>query len=330
MRLRVLACPRCGAPLPKRAALVRVVCEYCKSEVTIERYAVKAADYRRTLDDYVGAVGPDIVTLENARFRVLERIATGHSSDVWRAERATRLSERVIIKILRDPADEPLLRNEQAVLLELANSNAKGTDFFAAFLPQRVGFGRGSGAHAGDRSSAVFREPAGFSHTLAGVQRAYPGGIDARHLVWVWRRSLELLGWLHLSGFVHGAVLPEHLLINARDHAVRLVGYSCAGRPGTPLAAVSPKDRALYPEALLNGGELSALADRTMLARVLLQAWGGNPLRAGDAIPVELANLLEREASGAGTLDAWALSEEVSAAAKHCFGAPKFVTLRLP
>ena len=329
VRLRVLVCPRCGAPLPKRAALVRVVCEYCKSEVTIERYAVKVADYRRTLQDYVGAVGPDIIAVDQARFRLLQRIATGHSADVWRAERATRLSERVIIKILRDPADEPLLQNEQAVLAELANSSAKGTDFFAAFLPQRVGFGVGSGPSGAARLSAVFREPAGFSHTLSGVQRVYPDGIDARHLVWIWRRALELLGWLHLSGFVHGAVLPEHLLINARDHALRLVGFACAGRPGARLAAISPEDQALYPESLLDGGALSTHVDRIMLARTLLQAWAGNALRAGNAIPSELGQLLEREASGAGKLDAWALSEEVSAAAKQCFGPPKFVALRL-
>ena len=330
MRLRVLVCPRCGAPLPKRAALVRVVCEYCKSEVTVERYAVKAADYRRTLAEYVGAVGPDIIVVENARFRLLERIAAGHSADVWRAERATRLSECVIIKLLREPADEPLLRNEQSVLAELGNSSAKGTDFFAPFLPQRAGFGVATGAIAAGRLTAVFREPAGFSHTLPGVQRAYPSGIDARHLVWVWRRTLELLGWVHQSGFVHGAVLPEHLLINARDHAVRLVGYSCAARPGARLVAVSPKDQALYPDSLLNSGVLSTHADRAMLARTLLHAWGGNALRASHAIPTELGGLLEREASGDQKLDAWTLSEEVSAAAKRCFGPPKFVTLRLP
>lgn len=309
---------------------MRVVCEYCKSEVTIERYAVKAADYRRTLDEYLGAVGPDVVVVDNARFRLLARIATGHSADVWRAERATRLSERVVVKILRDPEDEPLLRNELAVLRELSQSSAKGTEFFAPFLPQGVAFGIATGSAGGGRLAMVFREPAGFSHTLLGVRRAYPGGIDPRHLVWVWRRALELLGWLHLSGFVHGALLPEHLLVNARDHALRFVGFSCAARPGARLAVVSEKDQALYPEALLSGGELSAHSDRIMLARTLLQVWGGSPLHATHAMPAELAQLIEHEASGASTLEAWPLSDEVSAVAKHCFGPPKFVELRLP
>jgi hypothetical protein len=94
--------------------------------------------------------------------------------------------------------------------------------------------------------------------------------------------------------------------------------------------AVSPKDQALYPESLWGGGALSTQGDRIMLARTLLQAWGGSALRAGQGIPVELGHLLEREASGGGKQDAWALSEEVSTAAKRCFGPPKFVALRLP
>jgi hypothetical protein len=298
--------------------------------VTLERYAVKAADYRRTLEDYAQAAGSNVIVVANAPFRVLGRIATGHSTDVWLAERATRLTERVVVKILRNAEDEPLLRNEQEVLHELEQSSAQGAQFFATFLPQRAAFGVGTGEGAAGRLTAVFREPAGFSHTLLGVQRASPGGLDPRHLVWVWRRSLELLGWVHLSGFVHGSVLPEHLLLNARDHATRLVGFSCAARVGARLVAEAAKDRALYPQPVLAGEPLSAQTDLIMLARTLLRVWGGHATQAAPAMPAPLARLLEREASGLGKLGAWQLSEEVASAAKHCFGPPKFVELRLP
>lgn len=330
MRLRVLVCPRCGAPLPKRAALVRVVCEYCQSEVTVERYAVKAQDYRRTLEQYARVAGPDIIVVGNAPLRLLARIARGHSTDVWLGERATRLSERVVVKILRNPEDDPLLRNEDQVLRALEQSPAQGAEYFATFLPQRVALGVSTGQGGEPRLTAVFREAVGFSHTLLAVQKAYPDGLDPRHLVWVWRRTLELLGWIHLSGFVHGSVLPEHLLLNARDHATRLVGFACAARAGARLVAASSKDQALYPQPLLNGAPLSAQTDLIMLARMLLQVWGGHALQAAHRIPIELGRLLEREANGSGKLLAWQLSEEVAAAAKQCFGPPKFVQLRLP
>src|SRR3954467_7387545 len=94
---RVLECPRCGAPLPRRAALVRVTCEYCKSEVVFDRLPVKASDYRRSLEAYVNREPAD-VTLAGFRLRLLGRLAVGHSSDVYLANRTTRISERLLLK----------------------------------------------------------------------------------------------------------------------------------------------------------------------------------------------------------------------------------------
>jgi len=88
---RVLECPRCGAPLPRRAALVRVSCEYCKSEVVFDRLSVKASEYRRLLQSYLSDEPAD-VAVAGFRLRLLGRLAVGHSSDVFLACRTTRLS----------------------------------------------------------------------------------------------------------------------------------------------------------------------------------------------------------------------------------------------
>jgi len=328
VRLRVLECPRCGAPLPKRAALVKVVCEYCQSEITLERFAVKAAEYREALTDYSAANDPAILLVGKVPIRRLARLATGHSSDVWRAERATRLSERLVLKLLRAPADEGLLQNEQQVLKDLERSTQRGADYFTTCLPQRVAFGQTRIASAAT-TAAAFREPVGFAHTLSDLCRAFPHGVDARHIVWIWRRALEFLGWVHLSGKVHGAVLPDHLLINAPEHAVRLVGWSCAANRGSPLAVAAERDLDLYPKPLLNGGPLGPPSDLAMLARSLLVALGSRSSVAPAHVPEPLGKLLEREAASGGE-DAWRLNEEVSACAKRCFGPPQFLKLDLP
>lgn len=331
MRLRVLTCPRCGAPLPKRAALVTIVCEFCHSEVTVERYAVKADDYRRTLADYL-AEGERAAAfgVGGVPVRVLGKIASGHASDVFLAERATRLSERLVAKLLRVEADEPLMHAEQQALGVLSHSTQKGADFFSTLLPQRVAFGRVEGAGFGGRTGALFREPVGFAHSLVEVGRAYPSGCDPRHVVWIWRRALELLGFVHESGYVHGALLPEHVLVSAREHGVRFVGYSCATRSGEKLRAVSPRERGFYPEPILRGEGLTPRTDLTMLARTLLVTASGDALRAPSSMPRPLAAVLEREASGSGVESAWHLNEEVSAAARESFGPPQFVELALP
>lgn len=330
MRLRVLQCPRCGAPLPKRAALVRVVCEYCKSEVTFERYAVKASEYRGALDDYISTSNDTVLKVGGISYRLTAQLATGHSSDVWLAARATRLSERVVVKRLRNSEDAPLLQREQQALLELEQSSAQGADYFATLLPQRVAFGQGVQQGDAPALAAVFREPIGFAHTLLHVQRAYPDGADPRHLVWIWRRVLELLSWVHRSGKVHGAVLPAHILLNARDHAARLLGWSCAARAGESLSVASTADLDIYPQAVLKGAPLAPRSDLCMAARSLLKIFGQRADTVPAHFPSDLARLLEREASGAGGDDAWQVSEEVSRAARAGFGSPKFVHLVLP
>ena len=308
---------------------MKVVCEYCKSEIVLDRYVVKASEYRGALVDYLAADGPNQFEIAGAPYRLTRQLAVGHSSDVWLAERATRLSERVVIKLLRNPEDRALLEHEQQVLRTLESSTERGHDYFATLLPQRVAFGQGLRSGAAPILSAVFREPIGFSHTLLDVQRSFPSGADPRHLIWIWRRILELLSWVHRSGQVHAAVLPSHVLLNPRDHAARLVGFACAAPTGTCLSVAATTDWDVYPAAELAGGPISPRTDLVMTARALLKTFGQRADTAPAHFPPHLSTLLEREAAGAGGTDAVRLSEEVSLAARESFGAPKFVTLNL-
>jgi hypothetical protein len=324
----VLECPRCGAPLPRRAALVRVTCEFCKSEVVFDRIAVKASEYRRTLKSYRDEPKAD-VTLAGFGLRLVGRVAVGHSSDVFLARRVTRLGERLILKVLRSEADEPLAQNEQVVLEKLANSHARGTELFATLVPARAFSGKLEGGGFRSGFAAAFRQPTGFTHDLVELRRAFPGGVDPRHAVWLWRRALELLDWVHRSGLAHGAILPAHLLLDAREHSVRLVGWSCAGELGSPLSAIDPAELAFYPSAAATTPALSANADLTMLARCMLHALGGDPSSAPAGVPTALAELLLQYAAGQGTSGALELNQQVSDVARQCFGAPKFVKLEL-
>jgi hypothetical protein len=329
-RVRVLECPKCGAPLPRRALLVRLVCEYCRSEVVVDRWAVKAADYRRTLEAYNAGTGEVSIRVAGVPWRVTERVAAGHGTDVFRALRATRLVERALAKLLRAAGDEGLIRSEQAVLSELATSDKKGADYFTTLLPQPIGFGIDEGNSHRGKLVALFRDPPGFAHTLGDVSRAYPHGVDPRHVVWLWGRALELLDWVHRNGWIHGALLPAHILVDVREHGVRLVGWSCAARPGTRLAAIAGESAALYPNELLSGAGVSTRSDLTMLARALLLCAGGADGKAPSSVPPELARLLEAEARGEGGADARELGEQLRLVARGCFGKPAFVKLEMP
>lgn len=325
---RVLECPRCGAVLPRRAALVRVTCEFCKSEVVFDRLPVQARDYRRMLEAYESREHAD-VTLAGFRLRLLGRLAVGHSSDVFLATRATRITERLLVKVLRDAEDEPLLRNEQRVLAKLEASPERGTPYFTSLVPQRAFSGVLEGSGFSRPFAAAFRQPPGLAHTLAQLRERFPGGVDPRHAIWLWRRALELLDWLHRSGVVHGALLPAHILLDAREHSVGLVGFSCAGGADTPLAALDPRQADFYPAGAAPKPTLSPATDLAMLARCIVHALGGLPTRVPSHVPAPLAQLLGDQLTGNVAVAPLELSRNVSEVARECFGPPHFVKLDL-
>jgi hypothetical protein len=263
---------------------------------------------------------------------VLGLLARGESSDVFLATRARRLTERVIIKALRASEDADLLAHEWDVLSALHAGTAQGAAHFSLRLPSPVA--RGDARFADGRSgpATIVRAMAGFRHTLDDVRRAYPAGVDARHAVWIWRRILELLGWVHRNGWVHGAVLPQHVVLHAGDHGAILVGWSCAVQQGERVSAVSADCERFYAREVLDRGPATTASDVTMSARSVAYALGAN--EHGELpreVPTPIRELVEACAAGEAIAgDAWRLKDLVADAAEQVFGPPAFVPFEIP
>src|SRR5262249_44992981 len=107
-----------------------------------------------------------------------------------------------ILKIARDAADNDLVANETRVLRHLAASPLFGK--YAPYIPTLVeAFRYQQDADVTNRQANVLRFVDGL-YSLAEVARAYPAGVDPRDMVWIWRRLLVALGFLHRSGVIHG------------------------------------------------------------------------------------------------------------------------------
>jgi len=250
MRLRTRPCPNCGAPLQAEWATRVIDCDHCHARVTVEDDVVMAKGFQSALAQLELPVETREVArvhLADVPYRVLGRLAQGESSDVLLAERAHRITERVLLKVLRAPGDRDLLDAEWRALTELRRSEARGAAHFLDLLPQPIARGDVVRSDGSRSSGAALHFPSGFVHTVEDVRAAQGDALDPRHGVWIWRRLLELLGFLHESRMVHGAVLPRHVLIHARDHGARLVGYSCADQPGARLRAVVRAEASHYP-----------------------------------------------------------------------------------
>ena len=266
---------------------------------------------------------------------MLGRLAEGDSSDVFLALRDHRLTERVVAKVLRAHQDRDLFEGEWRTLDGLQRSTARGAPFFTRLLPQPVAHGEGRLGLRGDEGKrwfSLFGFPSGFVHSFGDVRAAYPNGVPATAAVWLWKRTLELVGFVHESGFVHGAILPRHLLVHARDHGVRLCGWSCATTLGRPLSAFPSGDEAFYSEDIRKGAPAGAVTDIAMSARSILWLLGGDLRAAPGDTPRSIAELLERSAApdAGGLGDAHDLVQHLGAAARQAYGPPKFTLFTMP
>jgi hypothetical protein len=245
------------------------------------------------------------------RYAILGKIARGDASDVFMARRDARITELVVIKVLRAIGDLDLLAREQEVLEGLEKSTAPGTPHMARLLPQRVDHGIARvGMHGddGERRVSVFRWRSGFVHTIEDVLTAYSKPIDPAHAVWMWKRVLEQLAWAHQSGVVHGSIAPAHALVHARDHGVVLIGWSRALRGDDPSRDIAAS------------------------ARMMMQLVGGGDDRVPETVPAPLAQLMTTHAltEPGAERDAWALRGRLDAVARECFGPPRFVPFPMP
>lgn len=141
----------------------------------------------------------------------------GDLADLYPANRG-----RALVKLPRDPADGGLVEREAVALRQLPKDGAGG---FLPYVPRLLDSFR----HRGRTANAVQRLD-GF-HSLAEVRDAYPDGLDPRDAAWMWRRLLVGLGFAHSAGVLHGAVLPEHVLIHPAQHGLVLVDW-CYSVPG--------------------------------------------------------------------------------------------------
>ena len=310
MQFTALTCPQCGAPLPRQAAWRLLPCPHCGANVTRSKSVVEAAEFRAAharvwgrafaADDASGR----LLHCGERRFRLLAPLGCGENAAVYLAERISPLPERVTLKLAHAATPGGVLATEASKLNTLQQSRATGAAYFTRRLPQSLGT-----TQCGDREVLLLRHPGGYWGSLADVLRHAPRGIDPRHGVWLWRRILEVLAFVHDSGWSHGDLAPEHLLVHPRDHGVLIIGWGKARASAAPAA----------------------------IARDLMQsAWSMRALLCGgdevpnfsSAIPVPLANLLRRcseDADWCAGTGARGVDQQLAGAAREAFGPPRFI-----
>ncbi|MCZ7377521.1 serine/threonine protein kinase [Micromonospora sp. WMMC250] len=149
-----------------------------------------------------------------------------------------------LLKLPRRPTDNDLMTREAHALRTIAE---RGDPRYLPYVPRLVDeFRHRDTATGAERRINVLATAPGL-HDLDEVRRAYPDGLDARDVAWMWRRLLVALGLAHRAGVVHGAVLPRHVLIEPDAHGVVLVDWCFSAPVGSTIPALVPGHEDWYP-----------------------------------------------------------------------------------
>jgi hypothetical protein len=239
----------------------------------------------------------DVVSNGRA-YRVADRLAVGSLCVLYVCRfRAGGREVTGLLKLAREPQSNAYVANEAAVLrhLHAATDAAR----FAPLLPA-VEASVDLGGESPPRRANVLRlddtiaSPADL-YSLEEVRQAYPRGVDPRDFAWMWRRLLNVLGFVHAHGVVHRAVLPPHVLVEPREHKLVLVGWcsaaSAGARPSLDLIAGGHRDWYRRSGATRDPVAAPAL-DIALAARSAIELLGGDPVRA--TFPPALDPALQR------------------------------------
>jgi hypothetical protein len=233
-----------------------------------------------------------------------------------------------LLKVSRAPEGRAHLDVERKTLTKLLG--AAGDTTYRKYLPALVDWF--SAADRFPERVNVFRFKPGF-HTLEQVHEQHPA-LDGRHLAWIFKRLLTVLGFCHRQNVVHGAVLPCHAMVHAAGHGLQLVGWGQSVAAGRRIKSVPARYKDWYPPEVLHEQPAGPATDLFLAARCLVYLAGGDPVtnRMPEAVPPPMRRFLTTcllESASMRPDDAWALLEDFDELLHALYGPPKFHELTL-
>lgn len=273
-------------------------------------------------------------------YKVHEEYRTGEVADLFLGEDGK--GQKCLLKIVRQPSDNDLLDFEARTLTELHRLTGTKARVFQKYLPKLYdSFSLVEGGRHRRVNVLDIAEPeAGYVrklkekkgvdaprdyYSLAEIRDAYPDGIDARDVAWMIRRAFEGVGWVHEQGFVHGAMLPEHVLVHPLEHGARIVGWSYAVKKGQKLTAISAARKKMYPPSVLRREPATAAIDVQMIGECAVFLCSGK----NGNVPKEVALFFDKCRAGE-ILDGWSAYHAYNEVLDKSYGKRAYRAFAMP
>lgn len=275
---------------------------------------------------------PIVLKSPKRTYTLLNQLGRGDGSDVYlasgRNDLRTAAETYYTLTVSRAGEGQALLDNERLALSGLLD--AAGDSTYRKYLPTLADSFMVNDKPS-KRVNGFLYEPG--QYTLEQVHDQHPV-LDARHLAWIFKRLLTVLGFSHRQGKVHGAVLPCHVLIHAANHGLQLVDWGQSVQTGRPIRTLSARYRDWYPAEVRENRPAGPPTDLFMAARCLIYLAGGDPVsdRMPDTVPAPMRRFIETCLLPGMRMrpnDAWKLQEELDELLGRLYGAPMFHPLTM-
>lgn len=260
---------------------------------------------------------PTIVVKSKSEYALGDLIGVGDVSNVYRASSGG--SHDYVVKVSRIAGGDVYLNKEANVLKKL--NDKAGDTTYKNYVPRLVE----SFVWNDDfkKRINVFEEPYRL-YSLKDIKNKYKDGVDGRHVSWIFRRILTGLGFCHLQGVVHGAILPTHVLVEPKSHGVCLGGWIHSVE--NALITVIPESyKDWYPEEVTKKLGASPSTDIYMAAKCMLDIMDKDTPKR---IKLFLESLLIGSQK-ARPNDAWKLETEFTNVMDDVYGPRKFLEFKV-
>jgi hypothetical protein len=195
-------------------------------------------------------------------YLILDEITKGEVSTLYRAIKGGKL---FALKVA-NPGREGMIAKEASVLTTLLDDcDPRLVPYLPEFHETLV---------HDDQWVNVFTYLEDF-YSLKQVLARYPGGIGAKDMAWMFRRLLVVLGFAYDQQFVHGAIVPDHVMIHPEMHGLVLVDWCYSTMDDLDSAHRSLEYEDWYPPKS-DGHAL----DLNLAARTMLYVTAGDPVRS--------------------------------------------------
>ena len=268
---------------------------------------------------------PVHITTKRNAYELGSILFTGSISDIFKGQHEEAgIGKEILIKVARSYKNNDFISNESTVLKKLGKESHHGLE---ELIPKCI-----DSFIISDTATRTIRRANVFDYkpdlvNLAYVIKKYPGGIDPKDMAWMFKRILVAIWVAHEQGIVHGAVLPQHILLNLVNHGILLIDWSFSAKISeTYIKAIDSTCKDFYPLSVFDKEVATPEVDIYMAAVTIIKLLGGDSKTKiiPNSVPKEIRSILRACILEHSGFTAMEIHEEFNQTIKKLFGPPKF------